>query len=219
MMIVDPGDGAGFPPQKYNRMNIKYRQNGFTLVELLVVIAIIGILVGMLLPAVQQVREAARRTACANKIKQLGLALHNYESAFGHFPSGVVDDDDDLKDAIHSGFVYVLPYVEQQNLYDLYDLTTDWKSMENIELAMTRIDVFLCPSNESIVNQDGDVPGEPVDYAFNKGSLSYLHNKGLRDGMFDVNSKTTFASISDGASNTIMMGEAASNGGLECIGT
>lgn len=192
---------------------------GFTLVELLVVIAIIGILIGMLLPAVQQVREAARRVSCANNIRQLGLAAHNYESAFGHFPPGVVDNDDDLTDALHSGMVYLLPFVEQNNLYDLYDFSTDWKSDNNAPLAETRIDVFQCASNDSQVVQDGGVPGSGLDYALNKGSLAYLHKQGLNDGMFDVNSKTRFASISDGSSNTFMMGEAASNSRLLCEGT
>ena len=195
------------------------RQKGFTLVELLVVIAIIGILIGMLLPAVQQVREAARRVSCANKLKQLGLAAHNYASAFGHFPPGIVDDDDDLKDALHSGFVFLLPYVEQQNLFDLYDFSSDWKSENNAPLAQQRVEVFLCPSNDSLVEQDGGIPGEAVDYALCKGSLAYLHNQGLRDGVFDVNSKTTFAYMTDGSSNTILMGEAASNPRIWCLGT
>lgn len=194
-------------------------KRGFTLVELLVVIAIIGILIGMLLPAVQMVREAARRTTCSNNLKQLGLAAHNYESALGYFPPGVVDNDDDLRDALHSGMVYLLPYVEQQNLYNEYDFSTDWKSIENAPLAQFRIDVFQCASNDSRVDQDGGVPGESVDYAFCKGSLAYLHNQNLRDGMFDVNSKTSFASISDGSSNTFMMGEASSNSNLPCEGT
>jgi prepilin-type N-terminal cleavage/methylation domain-containing protein len=194
-------------------------KRGFTLVELLVVIAIIGILIGLLLPAVQMVREAARRTACSNHLRQLGLAALNYESAFGYFPPGVVDNDDDLKDALHSGIVYLLPYIEQQNLYDKYDFAGDWKAPENLPLAKIRIDTFQCASNESAVDQDGGIPGEPIDYAFCKGSLAYLHNQHLRDGMFDVNSKTSFASILDGSANTFLLGEAASNARLRCEGT
>ena len=197
----------------------KKSRTAFTLVELLVVIAIIGILIGMLLPAVQQVREAARRISCGNKIRQIGLAAMNYESSFGHFPPGVVDSDDDLKDASHSGFVYLLPNLEQGNLYDQYDFTVDWKTSPNLELATIEIPVFLCPSNTAEVNQNGGILGEPIDYAMNKGPLSYLHNQGQRTGIFDVNSETSIAAISDGTSNTIMFGEAASNSSLECLGT
>ena len=195
------------------------RARGFTLVELLVVIAIIGILIGILLPAVQQVREAARRIACANQLKQLGLAAQNYEAGFGRFPSGVVDDDGNLQDAFHSGFVYLLPYIEQKNLYDQYDLGTNWKSTQNAPLAQISIPAFHCPSNNSRVDQDGGVPGSAIDYAFSKGSLAYLHNRKLDNGMFDVNSEIDFSSILDGASNTLMMGEAASNPKLKCEGT
>lgn len=192
---------------------------GFTLVELLVVIAIIGILIGMLLPAVQQVREAARRISCANNLKQMALALHNYQSAHKCFPPGVVDNDDNLQDAMHSGFVYMLPYIEQTNLYDRYDLSTDWKSAQNLPLASYTIPIFHCASNNSQVEQNGGVTGTSLDYALNKGSLAYLHDQGLRDGMFDVNSRTSFASIRDGSSNTLMMGEAASNSTLDCLAT
>lgn len=200
-------------------MKKHHSKTGFTLVELLVVIAIIGILIGMLLPAVQQVREAARRIACGNKIKQLGLALHNYQSAHQVFPPGVVDNDDDLKDGLHSGVVFLLPFIEQNNVFDQYDFTTDWKSTQNLPLASVNIETFHCPSNNSQVEQDGGIPGSALDYALNKGSLAYLHNQGLQDGMFDVNSRTSFASLSDGSSNTLMMGEAASNPRLVCLGT
>ena len=192
---------------------------GFTLVELLVVIAIIGILIGMLLPAVQQVREAARRASCSNKIRQLTLASLNYESAFGHLPPGVIDNDDNLRDAQHSGFVFLLPYIEQQNLYDLYDFAVDWKTTPNLELAQTVVDTFLCPTNDAVVDQDGGIPGAPLDYAMNKGPLSYLHGQNTtRSGIFDVNSETSMASISDGTSNTIMFGEAASSTNIHCVG-
>jgi prepilin-type N-terminal cleavage/methylation domain-containing protein len=198
---------------------LKTNVPGFTLVELLVVIAIIGILIGMLLPAVQAVREAARRIDCSNNMRQLGLSVFNYESAFLELPPGVTDNDDDLKDALHSGFVYLLPFIEQKNIYDQYDFGVDWKTSPNVDLVANRISVFLCASNDSEVEQNGGVSGAPLDYALNKGPLSYLHNQQLDVGMFDVNSKNTLASVTDGTSNTFMIGEAASNSQLPCEGS
>lgn len=120
------------------RLAAKRSPAGFTLVELLVVIAIIGILIGMLLPAVQMVREAARRTACKNNMRQLGLALHNYESALQRFPPGYAyalgsqyaaqtgyQVSSGWANANHLGHawgVFVLPFIEQQNLYEMADL-------------------------------------------------------------------------------------------------
>lgn len=202
-----------------SRMNFGTKKAGFTLVELLVVIAIIGILIGMLLPAVQMVREAARRTSCSNHLRQLGLAAHNYQSSFGKFPPGVVDNDGNLQDALHNGWVFLLPHIEQQNLYDQYDFGSDWKSATNLPLASVKVETFLCPSNNSAIAQNGGIDGEPIDYVMSKGALAYLHDQNLISGVFDVNSKTTFADISDGSSNTLLMGEGASNADLECLGT
>ena len=120
-------------------------KTGFTLVELLVVIAIIGILIGMLLPAVQSVREAARRTQCQNNLRQIGLACLNYESARQQLPPGVTDDDSSLIDANHTGFVFLLPFMEQANLFDQFDLTTDWKSATNAPLPTTCCPAFIVP--------------------------------------------------------------------------
>ena len=205
-------------------MNVTMKKSlGFTLVELLVVIAIIGILIGMLLPAVQSVREAARRAQCQNNLKQLGLACLNYESARQHLPPGVTDDDANLIDANHTGFVFLLPFIEQANLFDQFDLTTDWKSPTNAPLAMELIPGLHCPSNpESEVgeNETGAFAGTATDYAFSKGSTAYLsESDDSQNGMFDVNSDLELAAVSDGLSNTIMLGEAASNPLLEAAGT
>ena len=162
---------------------------GFTLVELLVVIAIIGILIAMLLPAVQSVRESARRVQCMNNIRQLSLAALNYESAHMHFPSGVLDDDDDLTDALRNGWVDMLPFFEQNNLYRQYDLNSDWKTGINAELGKEELAIFRCPSSAGDVDVDqfGDFPGGISDYAMCKGpSSSLVHLPDKQVGVFDI---------------------------------
>ena len=193
---------------------------GFTLVELLVVIAIIGILIGMLLPAVQSVREAARRTQCMNNLRQLALAAMNFESAHMHFPSGVLDDDDDLTEALRVGWVDMLPHLELNNLYSLYDLNSDWKTGINADLAKTEIPIFRCPSNVGNFDQFGGVEGAVSDYAMSKGPSASLVSvkRGRQVGVFDVNSETSFAAITDGSSNVYLFGEAVSNAQTKGVG-
>ena len=196
------------------KINIS-RNAAFTLVELLVVIAIIGILIGMLLPAVQQVREAARRTQCMNNLRQLSLAALNYESANMHFPAGVVYDDDDLQDATRNGWVDLLPFIEQGNIFSQWDFTSDWKSANNIALAQMEIPIFRCPSNPGTYSQTGGFQGALSDYAMSKGPDSSLYFREETIGPFDINSNTRFADIQDGSSNTFLLGEAASSSQIE----
>ena len=194
---------------------------GFTLVELLVVIAIIGILIAMLLPAVQSVRESARRVQCMNNIRQLSLAALNYESGHMHFPSGVLDDDDDLTDALRNGWVDLLPFFEQGNIYQQYDLDSDWKTGVNAELAKEELSIFRCPSSAGDVDIDqyGDFPGGISDYAMCKGpSSSLVHLADNQVGVFDINSETTFSQIQDGSSNVFLIGEAVSQKSTEVQG-
>ncbi len=182
------------------------------MVELLVVIAIIGILIGMLLPAVQSVREAARRTQCMNNIRQLSLAALNYESAHMHFPSGVMDDDDNLRDALRVGWVDMLPHLEQESLYQQYDLNSDWKSTNNVALLEIAVPIFRCPSSVGNFDQFGGFEGSLSDYAMSKGpSASLVRGSQLQMGVFGVNSKTKFSTITDGSSNVFMIGEAISD--------
>lgn len=119
-------------------------RNAFTLVELLVVIAIIGILVGLLLPAVQAAREAARRMSCTNNLKQIGLAIHNYESSHRALPPRRAFKIGDGHD--HGWGSYLLPYIEQSSIQDIYDDTRDFYAAENQEAIDNRIELFVCPS-------------------------------------------------------------------------
>jgi type II secretory pathway pseudopilin PulG len=182
------------------------------LIELLVVIAIIAILIALLLPAVQQAREAARRSQCKNNLKQLGLAMHNYESSYTKFPpSATIAGGSTTNNGSWSVHGRILPQIEQENLADLVDLSKPWDTQMVIDGV--KIPVFACPSD---VNSDtarntgaGKPSLYPTSYGFNFGTW-FVHNLQAGqggDGMFFPNAKLGFQSIGDGASNTLMASE------------
>ena len=203
---------------------------GFTLVELLVVITIIGILIALLLPAVQSAREAARRMQCSNNLKQLVLAMHNYHSAYGSWPAGALVSNN------LSWNVLILPFIEQQALHDLFDFGEgEFNGGSNREgpnkniHALNRIDGFLCPSSVlqqaahpsstlidgrktytshyyGVAGPKGDDPsGSPYPY---DGTSDY-YGGFATGGVLGRDSGVRMSDIIDGTSNTLALGEVA----------
>jgi prepilin-type N-terminal cleavage/methylation domain-containing protein/prepilin-type processing-associated H-X9-DG protein len=207
------------------------RRRGFTLIELLVVIAIIAVLIGLLLPAVQKVREAANRSKCQNHLKQLGLALHNYHDVHRGFPAGLACSVSNTQDASASGFTYILPFLEQDATHRIYHFDDDWFNPSNFQAVGVEIKLFFCPSNRAggLINlqpmeamwgyQLPPVAGA-VDYAFCRGASGSMNPDPERvprivRGVFDVRPKEDaravlkLTDITDGTSTTFAMGEAA----------
>ena len=182
-------------------------RHGFTLVELLVVIAIIGVLVALLLPAVQSAREAARRMQCSNNLKQITLAVHNYHDSLLYLPPGSTNAD--LSGS--SGFAAILPYLEQSNAYSLYDFSKGNSDPVNLQAVSQRIKTYVCPS--CVFARPVPISGcdlndrAPGTYGF---STSTGDPYGLSDGAIAnaVTPQTRIASITDGTSNTFLAGEA-----------
>ncbi|MFH1920630.1 MAG: DUF1559 domain-containing protein [Planctomycetota bacterium] len=199
---------------------------GFTLVELLVVIAIIGILIALLLPAVQAAREAARRSQCSNNLKQLGLALHNYHDSKKCFPTGVTWPGGLYGRPARQNFNYhLLPYLEQGNVYDLFSFDNlPWRILwanANRQATAAEIPGWLCPSDGlpgPTITDPGYSPPQTWPYSnysgvFNGFQLSDLSIPGraLPDpsihATFDANRTTQFRDMTDGTSNTLCMAE------------
>lgn len=127
-------------------MTTTSRRPAFTLIELLVVIAIIAVLIGLLLPAVQKVREAAARAKCQNNLKQIGLGLFNYESTYQKFPSAATGPSYDGTPYLNSWMKSLLPYIEQQNLYNQFAANTNWYETPNFAAISTQVNIYVCPS-------------------------------------------------------------------------
>lgn len=210
-----------------------HRRNAFTLVELLVVIAIIGILVGLLLPAVQAAREAARRMQCGNNLKQIGLALHNYESAYRQMPPSRIEINAPVRH--HTGWqVMALPFMEQTALYDSYKKDRSWFDAQNEAAITTQVPGFVCPSapaTRSMPSEARMVARRITWGTPNLGASDYSAINNIRRAAWVVNGSDMpapisrqrpgalfpkapgmgikFAEILDGLSNTIMIVEDA----------
>jgi prepilin-type N-terminal cleavage/methylation domain-containing protein/prepilin-type processing-associated H-X9-DG protein len=197
----------------------RIRRSGFTLIELLVVIAIITILIGLLLPAVQKVRESAARAQCQNNLKQMGLALHNYHDANRSLPPGYtasvpyVDGANDTAPG-WGWATYILPYLEQGNLYNQFNLS---QSIQNFPAIQAMLKLYLCPSDNystvpfAVTNafSVSVVVAAPCSYAATCGSdaSDVADPSGL--GVFYRNSHVRLTDIIDGTSQTVMVGDRA----------
>lgn len=208
-------------------MKVRFGRSGFTLVELLVVIAIIGVLIALLLPAVQQAREAARRMQCTNNLKQLGLGLHNHHDTYGQFPmgyefrSGFTDGDPTWGWA-----AFLMPFIEQETIYDAIDpknqtVAVAVANASDLAVMKTPLGVYRCPSDTGPdLNDQRKLAGEATavsNYIGSNSSDLAARNDGIpagnygADGIFWENSDCNFADVTDGTSNTFAIGERSWN--------
>jgi prepilin-type N-terminal cleavage/methylation domain-containing protein/prepilin-type processing-associated H-X9-DG protein len=205
------------------------RRSGFTLVELLVVIAIIAVLIALLLPAVQMAREAARRMACSNKLKQIGLALHQHHDSYGKFPPGWVQapftvPQGNIIQGGHGTFPFLLPYFEQEALASIYRWDRRAQGPENQPVATTQLKIVQCPSaepnrwvtaEEDAHNYSYGGRGACGDYTgileinTRLADLGLVDGAACNEGVLTEGRLTRLAEITDGASQTILVTECA----------
>ena len=225
------------------------RSRGFTLIELLVVIAIIAILIALLLPAVQQAREAARRTQCKNNLKQLGIAMHNYHDVHRAFPSGWIAVENGFQTPHEgvSGFAWgamLLPQIEQTNLFNSLDMNVACNHPVNAPFITQSLPTFLCPSDPKPdvweIHEEGDHDHDDSaaffqeeDHLAELATANYIGVFGTHDlhdceeaggqcrsdGALYHNSVTRMRDFTDGTSNTLMLGERKTDVGLEWYST
>lgn len=185
-------------------------RSAFTLLELLVAIAIIGLLIGLLIPAVQKVREAGNRVSCANNLRQIGLALHGYHDSNHQFPPGMTYQDGRDPQPFLSWHARILPYIEQSAAWlqteQAFAQDRDFLNVPPHTPAGTVIRLFACPSDSRVSRPN----------RFGRAMTSYLGVEGLsqdaRNGVLHLDSHVSFADVTDGASHTLMVGERPPSG-------
>jgi prepilin-type N-terminal cleavage/methylation domain-containing protein/prepilin-type processing-associated H-X9-DG protein len=211
-------------------MRLDRPRRGFTVIELLVVIAIIAVLIALLLPAVQSAREAARRTQCANNLKQLGIALHNYEEAVGAFPPGWISRPDVTGDNAGPGWGWAtlaLAYDEQSPLYSATNVNLPIERPDNQTSRLTTLQIFSCPTDayfrasftvadsSTSASQLGgpicDVASSSYVGVFGTGDPSDIPGRDFGNGSFFRNQSVRLRDYLDGTSNTIAVGERSQN--------
>lgn len=190
-------------------------RSGFTLIELLVVIAIIAVLIALLLPAVQQSREAARRSQCKNNFKQIGLAIHNYSSTFDRLPPSMAINPAVTTNSSWSIHGRIMPYLDQVNFYNLINLQETWSSPTNGPVVTgQRVPIYVCPSDakSNLPRTTSGVSLYSTNYAFNFGTwFVYSPATGQGgDGLFYPNSSIRIEWATDGSSNTLLASEVKS---------